>query len=138
MFKNKQLDPIEFLVNGKRDFEIMPIEFGIYAIEKIQQNQEVVQVNMDIGFLSKSISINTDTIQMEQSMGEWRIYFGKHGLYDLAVCNRGVNKTPVNINWFTETNFSVLFSKPISDLCNMTVVFFGDIGELTKEEYFKK
>ncbi|MEB9380191.1 hypothetical protein P4J09_19400 [Bacillus cereus] len=134
MFKKKKIDPIEFLVYGKKDFDKLPIEICLYALEKIKQHQEIVAVKIDIGILGRKTNINTAEIKIDSlNKKEWIVYFGE---YDVFLYDNFVASTPVNFKWMNEKQFEVKFSQKISDASNVFVKFSGDIGELTKENYF--
>ncbi|MGA4465978.1 hypothetical protein ACPA2L_25570 [Bacillus bombysepticus] len=134
MFKKKKIDPIEFLVYGKKDFDRLPIEICLYALEKIKQHQEIVAVKIDIGILGRKININTAEIKINPlNKKEWVVCFGE---YDVFLYDNFIVSTPVNFKWINEKQFEVKFSQKISDASNVFVKFFGDIGELTKETFF--
>lgn len=134
MFKKKKIDPIEFLVYGKKNFDRLPIEICLYALEKIKQHQEHVTVKIDIGILGRKMDINTYEIKIKTlNKKEWVVYFGE---YDVFLYDNFIASTSVNFKWINEKQFEVKFRQKISDSSNVFVKFFGDIGELTKENYF--
>jgi hypothetical protein len=135
MFKKKKIDPIEFLVFGKKDFDKLPIEICLYALEKIKQHQEFVAVKIDIGILGRKTNINTTEIKINAlNKKEWIVCFGE---YDVFLYDNFIANTPVNFKWINEKKkFEVKFSQKISDASNIYVKFYGDIGNLTKEDYF--
>ncbi|QWH03973.1 hypothetical protein EXW52_27910 (plasmid) [Bacillus mycoides] len=135
MFK-KEIDHIELLVCGKGDFGRVPIELCLYALEKIKQHQEIVAVKIDIGILGRKMNINTAEIKIDVldiNCKEWLVCFGE---YDVFLYDNFIIKTPANFRWLNEKQFEVKFSQKISDSKYVFVKFFGDIGELTKENYF--
>ncbi|PFU46581.1 hypothetical protein COK88_24225 [Bacillus cereus] len=136
MFKNKKIDPIEILVHGKKDFDGLPIEICLYALEKIKQHQEIVAVKIDVGILGKKMNINTAEMKIDVldiNMKEWLVCFGE---YDVFLYDNYIIKTPANFRWLNEKQFEVKFSQKISDSKYVFVKFLGDIGEFTKENYF--
>ncbi|MEB9828534.1 hypothetical protein P4K68_28485 [Bacillus cereus] len=135
MFK-KEIDSIQLLACGKGDFGPFSIELCLYALEKIKQHQEIVAVKIDVGILGRKMNINTAEIKIDVldiNMKEWLVCFGE---YDVFLYDNLIIKTPAYFRWLNEKQFEVKFSQKISDTKYVFVKFFGDIGKLTREDYF--
>ncbi|KMP42355.1 hypothetical protein TU56_26275 [Bacillus cereus] len=135
MFKKKPVDPLEVLINKKGDFRnAIPTEIGIYALERIKTNQSGVKTRVNIAGLGRNLFIDTKEIEINKGeKDEWLIKFGE---YDLNIYKKGFNNTPIYLEWANETTFRLQFRSRISDTSNVHVTFYGDIGQLTKQQYF--
>lgn len=135
MFKKKSIDPLAVLINGEGDFRsTIQTEIGIYALERIKANQSDVKVRITIAGLGRNLLINTKEIEIKNGeKDEWLMRFGE---YDLNIYKKGFNNTSIYLEWANETIFRLQFRSRISDTSNVHVTFYGDIGQLTKQQYF--
>lgn len=135
MFKKKSIDPLAVLINRKGDFRsTIQTEIGIYALERIKANQSDVKVRINIAGLGRNLLIDTKEIEIKNGeKDEWLMRFGE---YDLIIYKKGFNSTPIYLEWANETTFRLQFRSRISDTSNVHVTFYGDIGQLSKQQYF--
>ncbi|WP_368661238.1 hypothetical protein AB3U43_04090 (plasmid) [Bacillus cereus] len=137
MFKKQKkiLDPLEVLINGKGDLRSgIPTEIGIYALERIKMNQSNIRGRIDISHLGKRFQIDTKEVEIKKSEeDEWFIKFGE---YDFNICKNGFRSTPIYFKWINEKTFKLQIQSHISDSSNIYVTFYGDLAQLTKQQYF--
>lgn len=77
-----------------------------------------------------------DTKEIEIKNGEKDEWLMRFGEYDLNIYKKGFNNTSIYLEWANETIFRLQFRSRISDTSNVHVTFYGDIGQLTKQQYF--
>ena len=136
MFKKKSKTTLLSLFNEGVSIRDIPFEVGMAVLEKIKNNQQEVQVKITIGILRRTILIDTRGLFIEKiEKNDWLIKFGE---YDMSIYGNIFIQNSIHFKWIDSSSFKLTIEDSISDPSNMYVHFYGNIGELTKEQYFKE
>ncbi|EOQ19757.1 hypothetical protein [Bacillus cereus] len=134
MFTKPEINPLDVLIHWNNPNEHLESNIGVYVLEQIKKNQDTLLFTIDISALRKSKRINTSDLSIKQiSKDNWRLYFDE---YTFFIEGSGFTKTPFLLEWKDSKEFVLTLYSYLSDQSRIYLKFYGNISDLSKEEYF--